>query len=296
MNRAVDGARAWAPAIDGWAREALAELTALPGVRRVGLAVSEGGGRRLLFAASDRDNAERIDWCEVDAYQDVPLNTAVRSGDSITGSLAELQQGYPAFVSRQDPTVTSALVAVPIRATGQVLGGIVLYLAGTGSPDTSDLESIAADLGRRLRRSQRLRRRHGRRLADEPVPEDARAVSYDVDTDPRTVGDTRRSVAATLSTWGLAEEQVETAGLCLSELITNALIHTTRGCEVRVVLDGGVLTATVRDEGSEHLPQPAETDVLAGYGRGLQIVDALASRWGSVVDAVGTTVWFVLDT
>ena len=31
------------------------------------------------------------------------------------------------------------------------------------------------------------------------------------------------------------------------------------------------------------------------HGRGLQLVEALADRWGSERDAAGTTVWFVIE-
>jgi hypothetical protein len=34
---------------------------------------------------------------------------------------------------------------------------------------------------------------------------------------------------------------------------------------------------------------------LAVHGRGLQLVDAFSTRWGSELDAVGMTVWFVLE-
>ena len=60
-----------------WARAALASLSDVPAVRRGGLALTEGGGRRLRFTASDRDGG-RVDWCHIDAYDDVPLNTAIR--------------------------------------------------------------------------------------------------------------------------------------------------------------------------------------------------------------------------
>jgi len=36
-------------------------------------------------------------------------------------------------------------------------------------------------------------------------------------------------------------------------------------------------------------------DPLAVHGRGLQLVDAFSTRWGSELDAVGMTVWFVLE-
>jgi hypothetical protein len=77
---------------DRWARSALASLAHVRGVHRAGLALAEGGGRRLLFAASDRDNERSVQWCEVDAYEDVPLNHTVRTGEPVVGSLDEIAQ------------------------------------------------------------------------------------------------------------------------------------------------------------------------------------------------------------
>src|SRR6476659_5254332 len=82
------------PEGETWARSALTQLAAVPGVHRAGLALVEGGGRRLLFAASDRDNVSSVQWCEVDAYEDVPLNHTVRTGEAVVGSLAELARSY----------------------------------------------------------------------------------------------------------------------------------------------------------------------------------------------------------
>ena len=45
-----------AAGIDEIAASLLTDLAALPGVRRVGFALSEGGGRRLRFTASDRSD------------------------------------------------------------------------------------------------------------------------------------------------------------------------------------------------------------------------------------------------
>lgn len=49
-----------------WARSALAQLADVPGAYRAGLALAEGGGRRLLFTASDRDGGSSVPWCEID--------------------------------------------------------------------------------------------------------------------------------------------------------------------------------------------------------------------------------------
>jgi anti-sigma regulatory factor (Ser/Thr protein kinase) len=141
-------------------------------------------------------------------------------------------------------------------------------------------------------------------LATEPVPEGARVAHLDVVSDPSAVGEARRFLRQALGGWGIGEDMADTAVLCLSELVTNALIHTHAGCAVRVLLDQGVLTTAVRDNGAHDVP-PADPvaeppgdpldDPLRVHGRGLHLVDALASRWGSELDSVGTTVWFVLE-
>ena len=73
-----------------WTQDAFTRLSAVPGVRRIGLALVEGGGRRLRFTASDRERGVEVDWCHVDAYDDVPLNTAVRTGEPVLAAVEEL--------------------------------------------------------------------------------------------------------------------------------------------------------------------------------------------------------------
>jgi anti-sigma regulatory factor (Ser/Thr protein kinase) len=288
---------------DAWARSALARLGALPGVVRVGIALAEGGGRRLLFVASDRENDPDPDWCHIDAYQAVPLNAAVRTGELVAAPLAELAARYPDFAARQRGTATVALAAVPVWAAHQVLGGFVLFYDRPQDFDPrqrADLAGLGTELGEQLRREQRAQGRRGRRLADQPVPAGARRATYDVPAEPAAVRGARRWLDDTLDSWRVDAETAATAVLCLSELVTNAVLHAHTGCEVRAVLEDGVLTVTVRDGGSASVGSPGRSpggpaDPLAVHGRGLQLVDALATRWGSDLDEVGTTVWFVLE-
>jgi anti-sigma regulatory factor (Ser/Thr protein kinase) len=285
---------------DRWVRSALAQLGLAPGVHRVGLALAEGGGRRLLFCASDRDNDGTVDWCEIDAYEHVPLNHCVRTGEAVVGSLDDLADGYPAFTMRQTST-TCGVAALPIVAAGHIQGGYVMFYDTPqlfDRPQLRRLEDLGARLGADLRRLQRSTTPVSRTLKDEPVPHGARAATYSVAADPRAVASARHFVVATLTAWGIDEDTVNAAILCLSELVTNAMIHTDAGCEVRVVLDRGILTTTVRDGGSSVLIDPSNIAVepLAVHGRGLQLVDALSTRWGSELDAVGLTVWFILES
>lgn len=284
---------------DTWVRDALAQLSQVPGVRRAGLALAEGGGRRLLFCASDRDNRRSVDWCEIDAYEHVPLHHSVRTGEPVAGSLDDLAVSYPAFTHRQTAQVR-AVAAIPVVAAGHIQGGYVLFFDTAQCFDRtqlSELENLGNRLGAGLRRAQRSMAHASRSLDDEPVPVDALAATYSVDGDPRAVGPARRFLGGTLAAWGVDGDTVDTAILCLSELVTNALIHTDAGCDLRVVLDRGVLTTTVRDGGSSVVVDLSgvAVDPLAVHGRGLQLVDALSTRWGSELDAGGMTVWFVLE-
>jgi anti-sigma regulatory factor (Ser/Thr protein kinase) len=280
-------------------RSALAQLGAVPGVHRSGLALAEGGGRRLLFTASDRTNEHSVDWCEVDAYEDVPLNHSVRTGEAVVGSLDDLADRYAAFTDRQT-SKTHALASLPILAAGHVQGGYALFYDTPqrfDRPQLTELEDLGARLGADLRRVQRATTRASRSLEDEQAPHGAHAATYSAAADPRAVAPARHFLRSTLAAWGLDQDTVDNATLCLSELVTNAILHTDAGCELRVVLDRGVLTTTVRDGGSTVIADPSSVtvDPLAVHGRGLQLVDALSTRWGSELDAVGMTVWFVLE-
>ena len=253
----------------------------------------------MLFCASDRVNEGGVDWCEIDAYDHVPLNHSVRTGGVVVGSLDDLGGRYPAFVDRQ-PSTVMALASLPIMAAAHIQGGYVLFYDTPqrfAKPQLSELEDLGARLGADLRRAQATTNRIGRSLADEPVSDGALAATYSVAADPRAVAAARHFVLDTLSTWGVDEGTVDKAILCLSELVTNAMIHADAGCQLRVVLDRGVLTMTVRDGGSSVVVDLSSVpvDPLAVHGRGLQLVDALSMRWGSELDAVGMTVWFVLE-
>lgn len=84
-----------------------------------------------------------------------------------------------------------------------------------------------------------------------------------------------------------------TAELLASELVTNAVTHG-RG-EVRLVMeyDRRGLAVTVSDD-EPAPPVIAESPSSATGGRGLRLVDVLASDWGVTPDRPGKGVWFRL--
>jgi serine/threonine-protein kinase RsbW len=86
--------------------------------------------------------------------------------------------------------------------------------------------------------------------------------------------------------------------LCLSELVTNATVHS-RSREpdghfcVRVQLHGDYLRVEVTDQGGPWA-NPANTNER--NGRGLLIVDQLTRAWGRTGnDQTGWTIWFEME-
>ena len=84
------------------------------------------------------------------------------------------------------------------------------------------------------------------------------------------------------------------AELLTCELVTNAVQHATDAARVTVAVMrlGTVVHVDVIDDGCIGLPH---WRVACGHdenGRGFQLVDALAERWGFLRERSGTCVWF----
>lgn len=88
----------------------------------------------------------------------------------------------------------------------------------------------------------------------------------------------------------------ESALLALTELINNALAYNEDGCWVVVWYSPTRgLRAEVEDAGTELPALPPVPPPSQVRGRGLNIVDTIADRWGSHHSLRGKTVWFELD-
>lgn len=107
------------------------------------------------------------------------------------------------------------------------------------------------------------------------------------------VSTARRFVADRLSEWGRSDV-VEDAQLCTSELVTNALLHSHTEATLLVRVDDAAVRVEVHD-GSRHLPARGPMVDDAMTGRGLLLVESLATAWGVEPDAAGKSVWFELS-
>jgi len=101
----------------------------------------------------------------------------------------------------------------------------------------------------------------------------------------------RRDLAAYLVELG-HQELVRVAALLVSELVTNSIVHATGAVTMRASWADDRLRVDVSDVGGG----AAKARDPETSGRGLRIVEALATRWGSMrrFDGAGRATWFEL--
>ena len=120
------------------------------------------------------------------------------------------------------------------------------------------------------------------------IPKDD-VVTWTLEAVPAHVRHARELARDTLATWGLAALS-ETVELLVSELVTNAVCHGAGDIGLRLIRTASLL-CEVRDDGYD-LPNLRGTDLTSENGRGLQLVTALAERWGAQRTPTGKVVWF----
>lgn len=127
-------------------------------------------------------------------------------------------------------------------------------------------------------------------------------MRLEIGTDPTEVGRARRWARSRLAGGGLAPEGplTETVLLLVSELVTNAVVHTGRPAVLRMRLPGGPPEAAgaVRVEVADRsgrAPRQRHAACEDTGGRGLELVAGLADRWGWQREGTGKSIWCELD-
>ncbi|WP_018567128.1 ATP-binding protein [Streptomyces sp. PsTaAH-124] len=126
-------------------------------------------------------------------------------------------------------------------------------------------------------------------------------MQLEIRPDPAEVGRARRWARSRLAGSGIAADEplAETLVLLVSELVTNAVVHTGCPAVLRLSLPGTAAgAATVRLEvadASACAPVPRCAGDEATGGRGLALVDGLADRWGWSAEGAGKRIWCELD-
>ncbi|MET8111714.1 SpoIIE family protein phosphatase [Streptomyces prasinus] len=112
---------------------------------------------------------------------------------------------------------------------------------------------------------------------------------------PRAVGHARRFTRRTLRSWGVGED-LDVALLVVSELVTNALVHTEGQVRLDLALVGDRLRLAVADASPRSPARPNSIGREATGGRGILLVEALSAAWGTLPVSGGKQVWAELGT
>lgn len=86
----------------------------------------------------------------------------------------------------------------------------------------------------------------------------------------------------------------DVAELLTSEVVTNAVLHAGTAVQLRVLGEQGAVRIEVTD-GSVAAPARRHYSPEAATGRGLGLVEALATDWGTTAANGGKTVWFTVE-
>ncbi|MFH8987480.1 ATP-binding protein [Streptomyces sp. NPDC017940] len=119
-------------------------------------------------------------------------------------------------------------------------------------------------------------------------------VTFTLAATPSSVARARRLTRDRLSSLTVGDDACDIAALVVSELVTNAIVHTgsrTVVCEICTGAD--TVRIAVRDEGhGAGVPRPAgPRGPDEEHGRGLLLVSAVSSAWGVQDFGSGLSVW-----
>ncbi|MEU6667019.1 SpoIIE family protein phosphatase [Streptomyces sp. NPDC046727] len=126
-----------------------------------------------------------------------------------------------------------------------------------------------------------------------PVRRTLLSVAQD---EPDRIAEARRHLRELLHDW-VSDDQVDSAVLLVSEMVTNVLVHTDTDAlllaEVTGAGAGRRLRVEVFDTGDD-LPHKRRPGELASSGRGVMLIELLADAWGVDPRGEGKSIWFEL--
>ncbi|WP_329119860.1 ATP-binding SpoIIE family protein phosphatase [Streptomyces sp. NBC_01465] len=113
---------------------------------------------------------------------------------------------------------------------------------------------------------------------------------------PERIAEARRQLRDLLHDWS-DQEQVDSAELMVSEMVTNVLVHTDGDAALVATATGELGARRLRVEvadASDELPHKRRPGEMASSGRGLVLMEMLADAWGVDPRGAGKSIWFEL--
>ncbi|MFC9702440.1 SpoIIE family protein phosphatase [Streptomyces sp. NPDC056943] len=115
--------------------------------------------------------------------------------------------------------------------------------------------------------------------------------------EPERIAEAREQLRQLLHDWK-DEDQLDSAVLMVSEMVTNVLVHTDGDAllvaEVACGEESRRLRVEVSDQ-SDELPHKRHPGEMASSGRGLLLMEMLADEWGFDPRGEGKSIWFELN-
>ena len=130
-------------------------------------------------------------------------------------------------------------------------------------------------------------------MSAPPPPPPSWECHLHLTNDPRAPRIARHTIRRALLDYAHTTELADTAELLTSELVANAVKHSDGPVAVRLRTHDGVVRIGVLDNHPE-LPTPLRTTPNEDFGRGLFLVQALATAWGRYPLTDSKVVWFEL--
>ncbi|HEX3564208.1 MAG TPA: SpoIIE family protein phosphatase [Acidimicrobiales bacterium] len=105
-----------------------------------------------------------------------------------------------------------------------------------------------------------------------------------------SVASVRRFAHNALTSWDIPTAVVGDLILVVSELVTNAILHSRSPIELRLSRTSDRIVVAVHD-GSTAVPRRLQSNREAEHGRGLHLVSAISDQWGVRPTEDGKSVW-----
>ncbi|MFG2899250.1 SpoIIE family protein phosphatase [Streptomyces zaomyceticus] len=115
--------------------------------------------------------------------------------------------------------------------------------------------------------------------------------------EPERIAEAREQVRQLLHDWD-DDDQLDSAVLMVSEMVTNVLVHTDGDALLVAEIACGEKTRRLRVEvsdASDELPHKRHPGEMASSGRGLVLMEMLADAWGVDPRGEGKAIWFELN-
>lgn len=251
-----------------------------------------------LFATCayvDLDMEEGSAWCvraghlpPVLRHPDGTTEIAETEGGPPLGVVA--QADFPMTPLRLRPGTVIALATDGLveSADADIDEGMDRLAHGLSASDPAHLGLVADALLGNARRSDDvallLVRYDG--MASHPLRE-----NWTVWRVPQAVGHARRFTRRTLRSWNVPEDAQDAVLLIVSELVTNALVHTDGRVRLDLTLVNHRLRVAVADASPRTPVKPTSIGWEATGGRGILLVEAMSAAWGSLPVSGGKQVW-----